>query len=192
MGRNSKLTEVQWEKIIKRHMAGESLRSLAKEFNISQPAISRKIADHKHIIHPLAQDLADIHDKVSYLPIAMQVAVHTLADELRTISAHLAAGARYSAATFHAVSARAHEKVELLGAEDDVDLKKGGLTGEQKDRVTLNMIHAYQQTANEAAKTGLNLLAVNKDNAVLKTSKAPAGLGLFYGDDDEQVPDNRP
>ena len=51
MGRRSKLTDKQWIEIERRHLDGESIRSLAKEFKVAESSIRERIsAQSKRII----------------------------------------------------------------------------------------------------------------------------------------------
>ncbi len=43
MARRSKLAAQQWDEILERHLAGESIRSLAREYGVSEGEIRQKI-----------------------------------------------------------------------------------------------------------------------------------------------------
>lgn len=147
-GRPSKLTPTQWETIGHRLALGEAAYSLGKEFNIAASQISRKFKGVSHDrVRSAAQALAA-------LPVKDQAAALSLADELRSISGHLAAAGRYGASTAHRLSKLAHgevQKIDDVNPLESVDALRG--------------VSALTRLANESASTGLNLLAANKDAA---------------------------
>ena len=148
MGRPSKLTDSQWDDVGRRLSAGESAASLAREFGVSQAVLSVRFSKFpKETVRKLATEL-------SILPTRAQQAVVTLADELRSISGHLAAAARYGSSTAHRLSALAHgevQKIDDANPLESVEALKGVL--------------ALTRLANDAASTGLNLLAAKRDKA---------------------------
>lgn len=148
MGRPSKLTPTQWEEVGKRLAGGETAASLAREFGVSQTTLSQRFSEFpKAKVQKLGTELAQL------APEAQRAAV-SLADELRSISTHLAAAARYGSSTAHRLQALAHGEVQKI---DDAE--------PLKSVEALKGVHALTRLANDAASTGLNLLAANKDNA---------------------------
>ena len=144
-GRPSKLTPTQWEEVGKRLCAGESAASLSREYGVSQATISQRFSElPKAAIRKLGQELAA-------MPVRAQQAVISLADELRSISSHLAAAGRYGAATAHRLQALAHGEVQKI--DDAAPLES---------IEALRGVQALTRLANDAASTGLNLLAANK------------------------------
>lgn len=159
MGRPSKLTPTQWDEVGNRLAAGESAASLSREYGISQATISQRFSEFpKASIQRIGKELAALPPK------AQQAAV-SLADELRSISAHLAAAARYGSATAHRLQALAHGEVQKIDDANplvSVEALKG--------------VHALTRLANDAASTGLNLLAANKDQAKPVPERTPLVL----------------
>ena len=84
----------------------------------------------------------------------MQAAAVSLADELRSISGHLAAAARYGSASAHRLQALAHGEVQKI---DD--------TNPLESIEALKGVHALTRLANDSAATGLALLSANKEAA---------------------------
>ena len=158
MARPSKLTDAQWAAIEARFLAGESARAIAREFDVSEAAIRKRFGSQQSIssqssqVRTVAEKLADAQIALAALPKHQQPAAITLADELRSISGHLAAAARYGSATAHRLQALAHGEVQKI---DDVD----PLQPESVE--VLKGISALTRLANDAAATGLNLLNAN-------------------------------
>lgn len=146
MGRPSKLTPTQWEEIGRRLAAGETAKALSMEFGVGRTTISERFSDFPTVkVRKLGQELSE-------LPPQAQAAAVSLADELRAISGHLAAAARYGSATAHRLQALAHgevQKIDDANPLESVEALKG--------------VHALTRLANDAAATGLNLLNANKD-----------------------------
>ena len=146
MGRPSKLTPTQWGEVGKRLCAGELATDLAQEYGISDGLISQRFSkESKNRVRNVAERLAA-------LPKKEHSAVVTLADELRSISGHLAAAGRYGSATAHRLHALAHGEVQKI---DDAE-PLGSIEA-------LKGVAAFTRVANEAAATGLALLGANKD-----------------------------
>lgn len=146
MGRPSKLTTTQWDEIGRRLAAGETAASLSREFGVGQATISERFSEYpKAAVRKLGHELAALP------PHAQQAAV-SLADELRSISGHLAAAARYGSSTAHRLQALAHGEVQKIDDADPLSSVEA-----------LKGVHALTRLANDAASTGLNLLAANKD-----------------------------
>ena len=146
MGRPSKLTPTQWDEIGRRLVGGHSAADLAREFEVSQGLISQRFSKvSKSKVKEVAQALAE-------LPVKDHTAAVTLADELRSISGHLAAGARFGSATAHRLHALANSEVQKI---DDVD--------PMASLEALKGVAALTRTANDAAMMGMNLLSANKD-----------------------------
>lgn len=159
MGRPSKLTPTQWEDLGRRLAAGETAASLGREFGVSQATISERFSEYpKAAVRKLGHELAALP------PHAQQAAV-TLADELRSISTHLAAAARYGSSTAHRLQALAHGEVQKI---DDAE--------PLKSVEALKGVHALTRLANDAASTGLNLLAANRDRDPGKDAPHPLAL----------------
>jgi len=159
MGRPSKLTPTQWDEIGRRLSGGETAASLGREFGVSQTVISQRFSKFpKAQVKKLAAELAT-------LPIQAQQAAVSLADELRSISGHLAAAARYGSSTAHRLSALAHgevQKIDDVSPLESIEALKG--------------VAALTRLANDAASVGLNLLAANKDRSMEQNAAMPLQL----------------
>lgn len=153
MARPSKLTEKQWAEVERRHLAGESIRALAKEFGIAPSNVSARVSKRASVQKAVANQLATAELAFSALPVSEQIAVRNLADELKDISGHLASSAKYGAMTSHRLNAIAHKQTDLID-------ETGSL---EENTEALKSVMAFTKVANEAASTGLNLLRANKE-----------------------------
>ena len=154
MGRHSKLTDKQWADIEKRIIAGETVRGLAKEYGVSPGTISGRFSNSVQEIKNVANQLVEAETSFAKLNISGQIAARSLADKLKSLSNHLADAAELGARTSHRLAAIANQHSDKI---DDAE--------PEKSIETIKTIAALTATANEAAKTGLNLLAANKKNA---------------------------
>lgn len=154
MGRSSKLTEKQWAEIGRRLTAGEPAAMLAKEFGIDRAAISRKFSQQVKTVKSVANQLLAAEVALHALPIAQQLSAITLADQLRSISGHLAGAANYGAATAHRLAGIANGRVAQI--DDATPLDEDGM-------VELKAIAVLTRMANDAAEIPLNLLKANKE-----------------------------
>lgn len=177
MGRPSKLTPAQWAEIERRLLAGETARKLGPEFGLAESAIRKRFGAQfgaqSARVQTAARKLADANaamdeanTALEALPLAQRQIAITLADDLREISRHLAAAARYGSATAHRLAGIAHGKVQEI---DDA----APLTDESV--ATLKGVAVLTRMANEAATIGVNLLKANEEtirevNAAAKAS----------------------
>jgi len=154
MGRQSKLTDAQWEKIGKRLLAGESPSALAREFGVSKSTISGRFSERVQNVKDVANQIVATENALSKLNISEQIAARSLADDLKAISEHLAGAARFGAATAHRLSGIAHNKAAEIDDAKPMD---------DASRTALGNIAVLTKMANDASEIGLNLLKANKD-----------------------------
>ena len=152
MARPSKLTPEQWKEVERRVLDGESIRSLAKEFGVSEGAIRQRVSTQTTHVRNVAEKLAEAQTALAELPIRQQYIAVSLADKLRNISTSLASAAELGAATAHRLQALANSEVAKI---DDAD----PLVSIE----SLKGVAVLTKLANESAATGLNLLSANKD-----------------------------
>jgi hypothetical protein len=162
MGRRSKLTEAQWVEISRRHIEGESLRSLAREFGVSESTVREKVSAQSAQIKTVANQIVATERAVMALPISAQITAHNLASKLRAISDNLASAAHYGAQTAHRLNALANTEVQKV---DDAQ----PLASVE----SLKGVAALTKLANDSASIALNLLAANKDTVQRLNEQAP-------------------
>lgn len=155
MGRPSKLTDAQWEKIGKRLLAGESTASLAREYGVSKATISGRFSERSKNVKAVANQIVATDSALSFLNVSEQIAAFSLADELKAISKHLAGAGRYGAATSHRLSGIAHGKA--MEIDDAAPLDEESIKA-------LKGIAVLTRMSNEAAEIGINLLRANKES----------------------------
>jgi hypothetical protein len=155
MGRQSKLTDAQWEKIGKRLLAGDSVSALAREFNVSKSTISGRFSERNQNVKDAANQIVAAEIALAKLNVSEQIAARSLADDLKAISEHLAGAARFGAATAHRLSGIAHNKVAEI--DDAAPLDAGSMEA-------LKGIAALTRLANESSEIGVNLLRANKEH----------------------------
>lgn len=169
MGRKSKLLPSQWEEIGRRLANGEGTSALGREFGVSPSTISERFKNRIDAVKSVANQLVSAETALRKLSVADQISAISLADELRSISMHMAGAGKYSAATAHRLSAIAHARLQTV---DDSDPSQDG--GTEK----LQMIAAMTKMANDAAYIPLGLLAANKETVVKINTEAPKPAGL--------------
>lgn len=167
MGRKSSLTEKQWEEIGRRLLDGESGRSLAAKFGVSEAAIRKRFGAQTKQIKNVANQLVEAETAFKSLPISAQIGARTLADRLMSISNHLCGAAEYGAATAHRLAGIAHNKVNDIDDAsplDDDSLK------------SLKGIAVLTEMANKASEIGIGILKANKDAIVDDTPPSPVAI----------------
>lgn len=154
----SKLTESQWKDIIKRKLAGEQTRPLAREYGISDTAINKRVGLQCLQIKETANHIVAAERGLLEMPVSLQVQTMDYAAELRAMSSHMIEAARDSAATSKNMARVARVKSNMVVDnpvnDDDVELQ-GKLVKEIKE---------YQGAANLAYQIPMGLLQVNKEN----------------------------
>lgn len=173
MGRKSKLSPEQWAAIQKRVLAGESLRSLAKEFGVSESTAREKISAQTAQIKTVANQIVATERAIQSLPISAQITAHNLASKLRSISDDLLEGVAHQASTFRKLSAIVTTEMMKVDETDPMS------TADKLKTVAL-----VTEMANNSAKTPINVLVANKDEvskANNPANKASMTLDDFYG-----------
>lgn len=154
MGRPSKLTDSQWEKIGKRLLGGESAASLAREYGVSKAALSAKFSERVRNVKDAANQIVAAESALAKLNVSEQLAARSLADDLKAISGHLAGAARYGAATAHRLAGIANARSSLIPDAGDLD---------EDGKTALTAVSVLTKMANDASEIGLNLIKANKE-----------------------------
>jgi hypothetical protein len=154
MGRKSSLTEKQWAAIGKRLIDGESTSALAREYGVGKSTISERFSERTNRVKATAGLIVKAETALSSLSISEQISARSLADDLRSISGHLAGAANYGAATAHRLSGIAHGKVAEI--DDAAPLDDDSMNA-------LKGIAVLTKMANDSSVIGMNLLNANKD-----------------------------
>jgi hypothetical protein len=152
MGRPSKLTEIQWEKLHKRLLAGEKVKDLAKIFGVSVSLIKYRFSGRIKKEKALAKQIVDVELQFEQLPIYGKLNVLSLADELKAISRNLAGTARNGSITAFRLSSIACNQSSKINFDDPMETQE-----------TLQTISALTKMSIEASVVGLALLNANKE-----------------------------
>ena len=158
MGRKSKFSEKQWEKILVRipPRGTESIRAVADEVGISEASIRQHISTRVKPINDLAKQLATTELKLESMPLASQLKVRSLADTLKGISTHLSGAAEHGAMTAHRLSMIANTQVERIDESASLE----------DNTEALKSVMAMTRGANDAAQIGLSMLNANKETVI--------------------------
>lgn len=153
MARPSKLTEKQWNEIQRRLMNGDTPGMVAKDFGVGRTTITDRFPAGCRELKELANQIVSTDAQFKALPIASQVSVMSLVDDLKAISMHLAGAAKFGSATAHRLAGIANAQVDKI---DDADL--------MASHAILQSVSALTKIANDAAVPGFNLLNANKES----------------------------
>ena len=156
MGRPSKLTEHQSEEAIRRAAKGDSVSSIARDMGVHHSQISRIVSHKVEKITLLATTLANTEVEISHMGRAEQIAVRSMADQMKTTSNNLAQAAVNGSEINSRLSALAVKRLE-------------GIT-EESTPEDLKPIAAMVATGNEASKTALALVNANRGQGQGETS----------------------
>lgn len=157
-------------------MSGEKASDLAKEHGIDRAALTRRFAQQTKTVKAVANQMLAAEDALRSLPVAQQINAINLADQLRSISGHLAGAANYGAATAHRLAGIANGRVAQI--DDAKPLDDQGM-------VELKGIAVLTRMANESSEIGINLLRANKDTVTELNKSAARTINASELDDDE-------
>ena len=152
MGRPSKLSEAQWDEILRRNTAGESASALAKEFNLSKAAVSKRIAKPATYIKDVVNQVLTAEVALKSMPPAHRLVATDLIDELRQLSMSTVQVATLGMRTAHRLAAIANEQAQKI---DDAD--------PMADASAVKSVGVLGEMVKTHASVGLNLLAANKE-----------------------------
>lgn len=152
MARPPTITEKQWKDIESRVIGGDSMRAVARDYNISEGSIRKRINTHTKPVKNIANQLAKAELALEALPINTQVKVRSLADELKDISHHLASAARLGAMTAHKLATIANIQAEMIDEdnplmnEDAIKAVKvlGGMVNEH-NQAAISLINSNKE-----------------------------------------------
>ena len=152
MGRKSKLTEQQWDEVQNRILEGESMRSLAKEFGVSESSIRAKKSTRVEKIKKVANQVIEAECAVKNLDLNAQLAVNEYASKLRSISSNLMDSALNGSIVSSRLSRIAARKASEINEADPMESQE-----------ELQAISALNKLGNDAAAIGLNLVKANNE-----------------------------
>jgi len=164
MARPKALSEKKWEEVIKRvpPLGTESIRSVAKEYGISEGTIRKRVNTHEKPILALANQIATAEIEFESLPINTQVKVRNLADEMKGMNVDLASAGKLNAQTMRMFSKAAHDatsKIMFKAMSDDGETVSPERLAECD--AELMPVMKSLQMANEASKIPLKLAEIS-------------------------------
>jgi anti-sigma-K factor RskA len=168
MARPSRLTPEQWLEIDRRLAAGQGVRALAREYDVSPATISaRRVSEQTERVQSVAKQVAAAQTALAALPVAQQYTAMTLAESFRGITIDLTGAAGHGASNAHRLQALASAEVAKLDA-----------TTPEANVETLKGVVALTRAANEAATPAFALMAANKPAVERATQEQPRRASL--------------
>jgi hypothetical protein len=161
MARPSKLTDKQRSEIQRRHVGGETTRSLAKAYKVSQATVATIVSGRTDTLKALASSIVRDEMTLQSLPVSDQIIVQTQADRLRGISEGLATAAHHNANVAARFAKMADRRSQNLQKMDDDDPQADLFS--EKDNIAV--IRMLVDTATQASAIGSNLLNANKNKS---------------------------
>ncbi len=172
MARPSKLTPDQWQEIEGRILRGEPLRSIGKDFGVTESTIRSKfggairaVIAQSAQVREIAHQVAEVQDAVENLPPFQRDVVFDLAASLRNVSRSLTKAAELGADTSMRLQEMASTQIRKVNHDDPT-----------KSIEELKSVGIMTRLANDSASIALNLLAANKDR--MPAPEAPKASGL--------------
>jgi pyruvate/2-oxoglutarate dehydrogenase complex dihydrolipoamide acyltransferase (E2) component len=154
MGRKSKTTPEQDQRLIERHLAGESIRSLAKEAGVSESALRGKISAQAQQIKDVANQIVTTERALQALPFNAQTTARNRAAAMSMIEDNVFAGLVNGSATFHRLTSIANTELQKV---NDADMLSEGSMERMK------VVAAATKMANDAVAPALAMVNGNKD-----------------------------
>lgn len=151
MSRPPKLTEFQKAEIGRRLALGESGRALAREFGIGEATLRRNFSTQTAKIKNVATRLVSVEGELLEMPVSAQMAVRSLADNMKAAAGNLAKLALIGSDTAVRLATRANLKAA-----------KADEAGGEMDLATQATIAGLTLSANRAAAPAVSLLAADQ------------------------------
>lgn len=152
MARPEALSDKNKDEVSKLLANGQSMRSIAKQFGVSEGVIRKCVNTQFNPIKEVANQIATAELAYEKFPVKTQVKIRILADDLKDISHHLASAAKFGAITSHRLLAIANSQVDKIDEVDPLlteDVMKG--------------VAVLTKIANESSVIGINLINANKE-----------------------------
>jgi transposase-like protein len=149
MGRKSKLTEDQKADIQARLAAGESCRAVARDIGVNEATLRRNFSTQTKQIQTVAKKLACVEAEVEVLPISTQLTIRSLAANMRTTAANLAAITALNTRTAHRLAKLADKSMNRL---EDPEADPDGKAAEILNLAT------YGSLSHNLSRVGVSLV----------------------------------
>ena len=158
MARRAVMSKRKLEEAQRRYEAGATKKQLAKRYGVSPATMTRWLQDPEDRLknRKIAAKLAQTEREISSLAPEDQVAVRSLAEQMKFTSRQMMSSAENSSAVAAQISRIANR---FVGRLDETN-------NSQEFMAMLGEIMAMLKTSNEAAKTPMGMLQVNREIAV--------------------------
>lgn len=170
MARPSKLTEKQWQVVIERAVAGESVRAIARELKISESTIRERVSAQVKQIKDVANQIVSTDLALKQMPVSAQITAHNLADMIKAMQLNLVVSAVNGASVAAKLSAIALNQANMVDENAIIN---------SENAESIKGIAILTRTANEANQTAMDLMKLNKEAAAdLGKTKESANKNL--------------
>jgi lambda repressor-like predicted transcriptional regulator len=159
MGRKRKLTDDQLQRLQERHIAGESIRSLAKESGIGESSLRALISAQSAQIKSVANQMVSAERAFNKLPISAQISAKTLASKLMRVMDNMASGAELASGSYLRLMMAHNAQAQLVDESDPMGTKEGN----ERAGSALLAMAALGKLANQAAEVPMALVNAMKD-----------------------------
>lgn len=158
MGRKSKTTPEQDQRLIERHLAGESIRSLAKEVGISEASLRAKISAQSSQIKTAAKHIVAAEQSLTKMTISAQITARTIASKMLRSLDMVATGNELMGGSYMRLAMAHNAQAQKI---DEVNPMTGKGSAE-----ALVAMSALGKLANQAAEIPMRMLVAMKDGLV--------------------------
>lgn len=123
MGRPRKLSEEHLQRLVERHIAGESIRKLAAEVKMAESSLRALISAQSAQIKSVANQMVSAERAFRELPLSAQITTKTIASRLMRMMDNMAAGAELASGSYmklmmaHNAQAAKIDEAEPMTAE---------------------------------------------------------------------------
>lgn len=170
MGRKSKLSDKEWAEVQRRLLDGEGIRSLAREFDISEGSIRAQKSSRVKTIKAVANQIVATECAIKALDFDAQMCAQDYAARLRSLGLNLLEAAHNGAETSAKLSRIAKRQAALVDEHEPMNSQE-----------ELQAIAALTKLSNEAASTGVQLLRSQRDDVSKPAPGDAAGRGVTAG-----------
>lgn len=168
MGRPSKLTEKQWDEALKAVLNGESQRSVAARYGISNVGLRKRLGSQSLQVKETANQIAIANTMLDKLPVNLKMYAQEMAYGLQAISNNLLRSAKHGAESSAKLAAMAALQLDQIkDVENPMD-----------DQDKLQAFGGLTKMAIDSAKLGVDLINANKKgvDAIQEDDEEATGL----------------
>lgn len=181
MARKSKLSESKINELRDRHVAGESIRSLARETGISESSLRERISAQSAQIKKAAKQIVETKLTLKSMPLSAQISAHSRAEALLRMSENITSAGEDTSmvSKMFAKAARdAASQIMFKAMSDDGETVSPERLAECESEIAAVMKSAL--VSNEASKISLKLMDIStKDGS--NTDKEASTITIVGG-----------